>query len=106
MFLVFAMVALLAAAGDARILKSGPLYGTSRIARHLWRMCYALFVAAGSFFLGQAKVIPEPIRIYPMLAIPVIAVIATMFYWLWRVRFRKSFRGIVRVRETGLVPGR
>jgi cobalamin synthase len=68
---------------------------TYLVARHLWRMCFALFVAALSFFIGQAKVIPKPIRIYPLLALPVPAVLVTMFYWLWRVRFRRSLRGIV-----------
>jgi hypothetical protein len=31
----------------------------------LWRMSFALLIAAFSFFLGQAKVIPKPIRIIP-----------------------------------------
>ena len=58
-------------------------------------MSFALFIAALSFFIGQAKVIPEPFRIMPLLALPVLAVLVTMFYWLWRVRFRRSLRGIV-----------
>lgn len=33
-------------------------------------MCFALFVASGSFFLGQADEFPEAFRIYPLLAIP------------------------------------
>lgn len=59
-------------------------------------MCFALAIAALSFFVGQAKVIPEPIRIMPLLALPVLAVLATMFYWLWRVRIRRNFRGVAR----------
>lgn len=96
-FLMFAVVGLLASAGDARVIRSGPLRGPSRLARHLWRMSFALFIAALSFFIGQAKVIPEPIRIRPLLALPVLAVLITMFYWLWRVRLRRSLRGVVRV---------
>ena len=96
-FLMFAVVGLLASVGDARVIGSGPLRGPSRLARHLWRMSFALFIAAMSFFIGQAKVIPEPIRIRPLLALPVLAVLITMMYWLWRVRFRRSVRGIVRV---------
>ncbi|MDQ3518536.1 MAG: hypothetical protein M3466_09030 [Gemmatimonadota bacterium] len=38
---------------------------------------------------------PKPVRIIPLLALPVLAVLVTMFYWLWRVRIRRSFRGIV-----------
>ena len=56
-----------------------------------------LFIATGSFFLGQAKVFPQPIRIYPLLAIPPLIVIVSLFYWLWRVRLRQSLRGMVLV---------
>ena len=49
-----------------------------------------------SFFFGQAKVIPEPIRIMPLLGLPVLAVLVTMIYWLWRIRVRKSLRGLTR----------
>jgi len=96
-FFMFGVVGLLASAGDLRVMRSGALQGTSRIARHLWRMSFALFIAALSFFLGQAKVIPKPIRIPALLALPVLAVLVTMLYWLWRVRVRRTFRGIVAV---------
>jgi hypothetical protein len=94
-FFLFGIVGLVAGVSDVRLLRSGALQGASRLARHLWRMCFALFVAALSFFIGQAKVIPKPIRIYPLLALPVLAVLVTMFYWLWRIRIRRSLRGIV-----------
>jgi len=94
-FFMFGVVGLVGATGDVRVLRSGPLRGTLRIARHLWRMSFALFIAAMSFFIGQAKVIPKPIRILPLLALPVVAVLITMLYWLWRVRFRKSLKGLV-----------
>jgi uncharacterized membrane protein len=93
-FFLFGVVGMLGGLGDARMMRSGALRGPSRIARHLWRMSFALFIAALSFFIGQAKVIPTPIRIYPLLALPVLAVLVTMFYWLWRVRIRRSLRGI------------
>ena len=96
-FFVFGTVGLLAAIGDVRMLRSGLLRGAPRLARHLWRMCFALFIAAGSFFLGQAKVIPKPIRIIPLLAVPVVAVLVTMLYWLWRIRVRRSFARIVQI---------
>lgn len=53
--------------------------------------------AAFSFFIGQARVIPKPIRIFPLLALPALAVLVTMLYWLWRVRIRRTFRGMVGV---------
>jgi hypothetical protein len=102
-YLMFGVVALIAAFGDLRILRSGPLRGSARLARHLWRMCFALFIAAMSFFLGQAKVIPAALRKGPLLALPVLAVLITMFYWLWRVRRR----GIARNTSLNLrVPSR
>lgn len=96
-FFMFGVVGMLASLGDVRVIRSGALRGASRLARHLWRMSFALFIAALSFFIGQAKVIPKPVRIPGLLALPVLAVLVTMLYWLWRVRVRRSFRGIVRV---------
>jgi uncharacterized membrane protein len=88
-FFMFGIVGLLASAGDLRMIRSGRLRGAARLARHLWRMSFALFIAALSFFLGQAKVIPKPVRIPALLALPVLAVLVTMLYWLWRVRIRR-----------------
>jgi hypothetical protein len=106
-FFLFGLVGLVGSVGDVRMMRSGPLRGAPRLTRHLWRMSFALFVAAMSFFFGQAKVIPEPIRIIPLLALPVLAVLVTMLYWLWRVRFRRSVRGIVGVSApTASVPSR
>jgi hypothetical protein len=85
-YLLFGIVGLLGGVGDIRMLRSGPLSGAARLTRHLWRMSFALWIAALSFFIGQAKVIPQPIRIYPLLALPVVAVLLTLLYWLWRVR--------------------
>jgi hypothetical protein len=62
-------ICLLAAIGDLRMILEGGLRGTRRLARHLWRMCFGLFVATGSFFIGQAKFIPAPIRVMPLLFI-------------------------------------
>jgi hypothetical protein len=96
-FFLFGTVAMIAAIGDIRMLRTGVPRGAARIARHLWRMTFALWIAALSFFLGQAQVIPEPIRKPPLLALPVVAVFVTMLYWLWRVRVRRSLRGMVRI---------
>jgi uncharacterized membrane protein len=94
-FFMFGVVGTLAGILDVRMMRSGGLTGASRLARHLWRMSFALFIAALSFFIGQSQVFPKPIRIMPLLALPVLAVLLTMLYWLWRVRVRRSLRGIV-----------
>ena len=93
-FFLFGAIGVLGSVGDLRMLRSGPPHGVVRITRHLWRMCLALFIAVMSFFLGQADEIPEPIRIPGLLALPIVAVVLTMLYWLWRVRIRRSFRGV------------
>ena len=80
---MFALVALFAGAGDRRMIRAGGLKGAPRLRRHLWRMCTALFIASGSFFLGPVRRIPEPLRIPALRIIPFVA-LATMAYWLWR----------------------
>jgi hypothetical protein len=92
MSFVIATVLFLAAIGDLRILRSGMPRGGPRLARHLWRMCFALFIAAGSFFSIRervARVLPEPFTTGSMRALPILLLFAAMFYWLWRVRRRR-----------------
>ncbi|HSL46257.1 MAG TPA: hypothetical protein VK897_22675 [Anaerolineales bacterium] len=84
---IFGAVALLAALGDARMMMARGLRWEHRIVRHLWRMCFALWIAAASFFLGQSDEFPEALRIMPLLCTPVLLVLLLMFYWLVRVLF-------------------
>ena len=97
MSFIFGSIALGAAIGDARMLRAGELRGPKRIARHLWRMCFALFIASGSFFLGQADEFPAWLRIWPLLTVLALFPLAAMIYWLWRVRMRGSLRGLMTV---------
>ena len=90
-----ATILLLSASGDVRIMRSGVPRGGPRLARHLWRMCFALFIAAGSFFSIRArvaKILPEPFTTAPMRALPIILVFVAMFFWLWRVRAPAGIR--------------
>ena len=87
MAVIFGVVALLAVFGDLRMLVTRSLPWSQRIARHLWRMCLALWIAAASFFLGQSDELPEALRIMPLLCTPVLLVLLLMFYWLVRVLF-------------------
>jgi len=93
--LVVGTVILLAAIGDLRAIRAGGLRGSRRLARHLWRMCFGLFIATGSLFLGQMKFIPEPVRIVPLLLVLGFAPILFLFYWMWRVRVRGRLSGMV-----------
>ncbi len=87
---MFAAIGLLGGTGDWRMLRAGGLRGAARLRRHLWRMCLALTLAAMAFFLGQADEFPRALRIMPVLALPVLAVLATMFAWLWRIRGQRK----------------
>jgi hypothetical protein len=97
-------VMLLAAAGDFRMLARGGVSGTKRIARHLWRMCFGLFIAAGSFFFGGAN---RPLRLLstvgigkylspavfntPLYLVLTILPLVLLIFWLIRVRFTNAY---------------
>jgi hypothetical protein len=87
-FVLFGVMAPLAAIGDLRLLVRGGLVGAQRIARHLWRMCTALFIAVTSFFLGQPDFVPELMRGTAWVFVPPLATFLVMVYWLVRVQWR------------------
>ena len=100
-------ILILSAAGDVRILRFGMPRGGPRLARHLWRMCFALFIAAGSFFSIRervARILPEPFTTGPMRALPILLLFGAMFYWLWRVRGRRMLPVLVRHDPMPLTP--
>jgi uncharacterized membrane protein len=88
----FVLVATIAAASDLKLILRGGITGVQRIARHLWRMCLALFIAAASFFLGQQKIMPAFLQGSPLLFIPAFAPLVLMGFWLARVRLPNMFR--------------
>lgn len=99
MSFVLATVLSLAAVGDLRVMLSGMPRGGPRLARHLWRMCFALFIAAGSFFSIRervATILPQPLTTGPMRALPILLLFGAMFYWLWRLRRRRPLAVLVR----------
>lgn len=99
MFFFLGTVTLLAVIGDLRVLRAGLPRGGRRLARHLWRMCFALFIAAASFFSIRervAKLLPEPFTTVPMRALPILLLFGAMFYWLWRVRGRHTSPALAR----------
>ncbi len=83
---VLAGVALLAAVFDLRAVWRGGLSRTQLLGRHIWRMCVALFMAAGSFFLGQEQVFPAYLQGSVLLMLPVLVPLLLMVFWQVRVR--------------------
>lgn len=66
---VFALAGILLLAGllDLNAILRKKLTAVQRLARHLWRMCFAFFIATGSFFIGQQDVLPAAVRGSPVL---------------------------------------
>lgn len=94
---IFAMVGMLGVRGDRLVAREG-VTGSRRLARHLWRMCFGMWVAAASFFWGPQNRVPELIRIPALQAVAVLAPIAVMVYWLVRLRAKRTAtRASVRV---------
>src|SRR5580658_405266 len=99
-------VMLLAGAGDVRMLVGAGVVGAKRIARHLWRMCFGLFIAAGSFFLGPSnrplrllsavglgQHLPQALFSTTLYSILSILPLIMLIFWLVRVRFPNAYKG-------------
>src|SRR5467141_2808333 len=105
MLLLMGSVMMLAAAGDVRMLVRGGVFGAKRIARHLWRMCFGLFIASGSFFLGPSnrplrllstvglgKYLPRALFSIGLYLVLTILPLVLLVFWLVRVRFMSTYK--------------
>ena len=88
MIIINGSIALLGVIGDIRMKRVGRYRGMKRLRRHFWRMGYALFVASGSFFIGQAEKFPEPLRIGAVIYALGFGPLVLLFFWFWRFRGR------------------
>jgi len=97
MHFFLATVFLLAGSGDVRMIRAGGLRGSRRLARHLWRMCFGLFIASGSFVaqLVRMPFIPGSMRSLPVILALSAGPLVVLLYWMWRVRLRQNLRGLV-----------
>ena len=99
-------ICLLAATGDVRMLRRGGMPGTKRIARHVWRMCYGLFIASGSFFLGPSnrplrllssigigKHLPAALFSMGLYLVLTMLPLVLLIFWLVRIRYRNAYSG-------------
>jgi uncharacterized membrane protein len=84
----FTTVLLIAAIADAKVVVAGGISGAPRIARHLWRMCLGLTLAAGSGFTnGFARLLPGPYHVPPAFFLPQFVPLFFLIFWMIRVRF-------------------
>ena len=100
MHFFFATVLTCAAIGDVRVIRDGGITGTRRLARHLWRMCFGLFIATGSFMaqLVRMPFMPDWTRSVPVILTLAMGPLVLMLYWMWRVRLRQNLRGLTLAR--------
>jgi len=85
-FVQFTVAGVAAAAGQLNVLLRRGISDAARIARHLWRMCFSLFLASGSFFLGQMQVLPDGLRHTAFPFVAAFAPLQGMLFWLVWVR--------------------
>ena len=103
-YMVFGAAGLLAGAGDIRMMIRGGVAGAKRLIRHLWRMNVALFIAAGSFFLGEATdpvlrrsglratLFTPAVRHTHLPDVPVLIIVVLTIFWLCRVWLSKAYK--------------
>ena len=83
----FTAVLAAAALGDVKVALAWGIAGAPRIARHLWRMCLGLTLAAGSAFTnGAARLLPGPYHVPPAFFLPQFLPLGLLIFWMIRVR--------------------
>ena len=87
----FGALLLFVAALDLRYWLVADTTITARRCRHIWRMSFALFIAAGSLFTGPgATAFPAWLQASGLLSVPEPLILLTMIYWLvghWLSRY-------------------
>ncbi len=99
-FVFLGSVALIGATGDLRMLWRGGMAASRRLARHLWRMCFALFIASSSLFLARQQFFPAVMRKTGVLWLLSFLPLICMVWWVVRLRWTKGSK-----RKAGVVVG-
>ncbi len=101
MIVFMGVIPLLAAFGDYRVLRAGGIKGSRRMIRHLWRMNFSLWIAAGSFFTIRERVAmilpdftPDVLLSFPIRLVPVLLPLLAIFYWIWKIKLSKKFKPV------------
>jgi len=91
MYFVMGSIAFLAAAGDVRVMLRG-VSGVARVARHLWRMCFAFFIASASLFVARPQLFPSLLQKTGILVLLGFLPLLLMIFWLIRIRWAKAYQ--------------
>ncbi len=78
---VFAFILLSAVLGDIAFQIKQGFTRLHRLIRHLWRMCFAFFMATTSFFLARSHLFPNWFAESGLLILLGLAPLIMMFYW-------------------------
>jgi hypothetical protein len=89
---VFGGLALMMGGLDLRVILRGGVTGAARVARHLWRMCFALFIAASSIFLARQQLFPAFMRKTGALVFLSFLPLLLMIFWVIRVHFKNAYK--------------
>jgi uncharacterized membrane protein len=90
---LFTLLLGIAAISDVRLVLAGGITGAARIARHLWRMCIAFTMAAGSFFTNALPhALPGIYRVTLWSFVPQILLLGLLIFWVIRVRFTSWYK--------------
>ena len=93
-YLMLAIMGSPAAISDITLVFRKQMSDRHRIARHLWRMGLAFFIAVGSAFTGPgASIFPEALRNSGMLALPEAVTAVLILFWLVRTIFNRPRPG-------------
>ena len=98
-YIFLGLVMLVSVAGDIRMLARGGISGIPRIGRHLWRMCFAFFIAAASIFLARKQLFPAILSRTGILTLLTFLPLALMVFWLIRIRFLFAYQEQLRKRK-------
>jgi hypothetical protein len=73
---------------DIKVAAAGGIAGAPRVARHLWRMCLAFTMAAGSFFTNALPRALPVVHKLPLLVlfVPQFFLLGLLLFWMVRVR--------------------
>lgn len=101
--LFFATIVGLAVINDCRLLMGRTLTVPQRLARHLWRMCFALFMATVSFFISRAHLFPEVMQESGVLVLLGVSPILFMVFWLLWIRRKLVVAKILKATRQSVV---
>jgi hypothetical protein len=91
-YVIVAAAALFVSVLDVRVYRRGGVSGVARLSRHLWRMCFALFLALAFSLIGQQRIMPAFVHGSPTLTVLTIAPLFFLIFWMVRVRLLSKYK--------------